>query len=69
MCPSAHPPGGRNTLEALTKKGVVDKERKQGSVMYTVPKSAAAEPDSAAAPETAGDRPTAEVWSPPAERP
>ncbi|MBT2468139.1 hypothetical protein J7E97_09670 [Streptomyces sp. ISL-66] len=27
----------RNTLEALTKKGAIEKEHKQGSVMYTAP--------------------------------
>lgn len=27
----------RNTLEALTKKGTIEKEHKQGSVMYTAP--------------------------------
>lgn len=34
----------RNTLETLAKKGVVDKENKQGSVMYTAPRPSAGEP-------------------------
>ncbi|MFD9359488.1 hypothetical protein [Streptomyces sp. NPDC060031] len=34
----------RNTLEALAKKGSIEKEHKQGSVMYTAPKPSAAEP-------------------------
>ncbi|WP_406365105.1 hypothetical protein [Streptomyces sp. NBC_01546] len=40
----------RNTLEALVKKGAVEKEHKQGSVMYTVPQPAAAEPTGEAVP-------------------
>ncbi|MFD3939310.1 hypothetical protein ACFWSF_33290 [Streptomyces sp. NPDC058611] len=51
----------RNTLETLAKKGVVDKENKQGSVMYTAPRPAAGE--SAAGPAasnvTADDKATA----------
>lgn len=40
----------RNTLEALVKKGAVEKEHKQGSVMYTVPQPSAAEPTGEAVP-------------------
>ncbi|MFB0630994.1 hypothetical protein [Streptomyces sp. AB3(2024)] len=40
----------RNALEALAKKGSIEKEHKQGSVMYTAPRPAAPEP---AAPATA----------------
>ncbi|MFD9336849.1 hypothetical protein ACFWBF_20990 [Streptomyces sp. NPDC060028] len=47
----------RNTLEALAKKGSIEKEHKQGSVMYTAPKPSAAEPVSDA-PE---EKVTAEV--------
>ncbi|WP_412079645.1 hypothetical protein ACLF6K_39715 (plasmid) [Streptomyces xanthophaeus] len=42
----------RNTLEALAKKSLVEKERKQGSVMYSAPRPAVSEPVSEAAPTT-----------------
>ncbi|MFE2151133.1 hypothetical protein ACFXAO_13995 [Streptomyces lavendulae] len=40
----------RNALEALAKKGSIEKEHKQGSVMYTAPRPAAPEPAPAPAP-------------------
>lgn len=46
----------RNTLETLAKKGAVDKENKQGSVMYTAPRPSAGEP--------AGDEATAGATGP-----
>ncbi|MEU9146008.1 hypothetical protein [Streptomyces sp. NPDC048349] len=42
----------RNTLETLVKKGSVEKEHRQGSVMYTVAPAAAAEPADAATPQS-----------------
>lgn len=44
----------RNALEALAKKGSIEKEHKQGSVMYTAPRPAAPEPAAPAA-ETAAE--------------
>ncbi|MEU2827547.1 hypothetical protein ABZ667_02580 [Streptomyces lavendulae] len=41
----------RNALEALAKKGSIEKEHKQGSVMYTAPRPAAPEPAPAPAAE------------------
>ncbi|MFF7498687.1 hypothetical protein ACFZBM_04500 [Streptomyces lavendulae] len=41
----------RNALEALAKKGSIEKEHKQGSVMYTAPRPAAPEPAPAQAAE------------------
>ncbi|ATZ22572.1 hypothetical protein SLAV_03315 [Streptomyces lavendulae subsp. lavendulae] len=43
----------RNALEALAKKGSIEKEHKQGSVMYTAPRPAAPEPAPAPAPAPA----------------
>ncbi|MFF3327270.1 hypothetical protein [Streptomyces sp. NPDC002889] len=40
----------RNTLENLANKGIIEKGRQQGPVMYTKPTSAAAETDAAPAP-------------------
>lgn len=45
----------RNALEALAKKGSIEKEHKQGSVMYTAPRPAAPEPASAPAPAPAAE--------------
>lgn len=42
----------RNTLEALAKKSLVEKERKQGSVMYSAPRPVVSEPVAAAAATT-----------------
>ncbi|MET8752288.1 hypothetical protein ABZW32_19640 [Streptomyces sp. NPDC004667] len=44
----------RNALEALAKKGSIEKEHKQGSVMYTAPRPTAPEPAAPAA-EAAGE--------------
>lgn len=55
----------RNTLEALAKKGSIEKEHKQGSVMYTAPAPApvvAAAPATAPTPDEADDK-TAEKAS------
>ncbi|MER5727258.1 hypothetical protein ABT084_02680 [Streptomyces sp. NPDC002138] len=41
----------RNTLEALAKKGLIEKENKQGSVMYSAPRPAAPETAPAAVSE------------------
>ncbi|MEV6951105.1 hypothetical protein [Streptomyces sp. NPDC051183] len=49
----------RNTLENLTKKGAIEKEHKQGSVMYTAPLAAAERPASAVA-ATPGTAPAEE---------
>ncbi|MFD3541398.1 hypothetical protein ACFWUQ_18140, partial [Streptomyces sp. NPDC058662] len=40
----------RNTLEGLAKKGVIEKEHRQGSVMYTAPRPPAQEGPAVAAP-------------------
>ncbi|MFE4925160.1 hypothetical protein [Streptomyces sp. NPDC056661] len=41
----------RNSLDALAKKGVIEKEKKQGSAMYTAPKTAEVTPPSETAVE------------------
>ncbi|MER7468897.1 hypothetical protein [Streptomyces sp. NPDC097981] len=53
----------RNTLEALAKKNLIEKEHKQGSVMYTAPRPAVSESASAAVPttDTTDDKEPAEV--------
>ncbi|MEU9105612.1 hypothetical protein AB0D54_14765 [Streptomyces xanthophaeus] len=43
----------RNTLETLAKKNLIEKEHKQGSVMYSAPRPAANEPVATAAAATA----------------
>ncbi|GHI85120.1 hypothetical protein [Streptomyces xanthophaeus] len=42
----------RNTLETLAKKNLIEKEHKQGSVMYSAPRPATTEPVAAAATAT-----------------
>ncbi|MGW7025750.1 hypothetical protein ACWGFX_00890 [Streptomyces xanthophaeus] len=42
----------RNTLETLAKKNLIEKEHKQGSVMYSAPRPATTEPVTAAATAT-----------------
>ncbi|MFE2251976.1 hypothetical protein [Streptomyces lavendulae] len=49
----------RNALEALAKKGSIEKEHKQGSVMYTAPRPAAPEPAPAPAAEPVAEPVTA----------
>ncbi|MFK0201646.1 hypothetical protein [Streptomyces lavendulae] len=49
----------RNALEALAKKGSIEKEHKQGSVMYTAPRPAAPEPAPAPAGEPVAEPVTA----------
>ncbi|MEU3064648.1 hypothetical protein [Streptomyces subrutilus] len=55
----------RNTLETLAKKGVIDKEHRQGSVMYTAHQPPAGEPAPvpavAPADDTAAEKTTAEA--------
>lgn len=55
----------RNTLETLAKKGVIDKEHRQGSVMYTAHQPPAGEPapvpEVAPADDTAVEKTTAEA--------
>ncbi|MFD9408675.1 hypothetical protein ACFWBN_16895 [Streptomyces sp. NPDC059989] len=53
----------RNTLEALAKKNHIEKEHKQGSVMYSAPRPAAVEPVAAAVPtaDTTDEKEPAEV--------
>ncbi|MFD3696821.1 hypothetical protein ACFWUZ_11835 [Streptomyces sp. NPDC058646] len=53
----------RNTLEALAKKGLIEKEHKQGSVMYSAPRPAEGTPHTAAstATEAAQEKESVEV--------
>ncbi|MFG2985509.1 hypothetical protein ACGFYQ_30330 [Streptomyces sp. NPDC048258] len=53
----------RNTLEALAKKGSVEKQHKQGSVMYTAPQPATAEPavEAVPTPETTEEKVPADI--------
>ncbi|MGW5849060.1 hypothetical protein ACWFQ8_14100 [Streptomyces sp. NPDC055254] len=46
----------RNTLEGLAKKGVIEKEHRQGSVMYTAPQPSVKEAAATPVPDAAGTK-------------
>ncbi|MFI5980031.1 hypothetical protein ACIBEA_04040 [Streptomyces sp. NPDC051555] len=53
----------RNTLELLAKKGLIEKENKQGSVMYSAPRPGTPEQAAAATPAAGATTPTGTTGS------